>query len=170
MPSIRQKCFRFASALLNYYKNESDSNQNRCCYHSGRTKDECLGILKEYSVSDNHCRFCNCKINLTLSFHLCFWCIFIQPQFKYILKHRPALMTPSQMCCSKHNICNEKTDPIDFTIEYDREPVFKVNGFELHWFDENKFYGNIFAIRRHQKSIISMKKPWIRVQWLQFYI
>lgn len=51
----------------------------------------------------------------------------IQPQFKYILKHRANQMTPSQMCCTKHNICNEKTDPIDFTIENDREPVFKVN-------------------------------------------
>lgn len=49
----------------------------------------------------------------------------MQPQFKYILKHRPSQMTPQQMCCSKHNICNDKTDPIDFTIEYDRESVFK---------------------------------------------
>lgn len=36
-------------------------------------------------------------------------------------------MTPIQMCCTKYNMCNDKTDPIDFTIKLDREPVLKVN-------------------------------------------
>lgn len=95
--------------------------------------------MNEYAVSDTqsqvHCIYKHYIdhfhfISLAFLMHS-----LAQAQFKYIIKHRPDQMTANQMCCSKHNICNAKTDPIDFTIEYDREPVFKAP--KTYNFDEN---------------------------------